>query len=92
MVAAAQQLAIALKGNIPAGNETVEALKKVSKLFIKIVARAKQEATTTKEQQIKIRANPTACITIHLPRATVPHPRMNVPAPRVDKPPRGILL
>jgi hypothetical protein len=32
VVAAAQQLATALKGNIPAGNEMAEALKKVSKL------------------------------------------------------------
>jgi hypothetical protein len=33
VVAAAQQLATALKGNIPAGNKTAEALTKVSKLF-----------------------------------------------------------
>jgi len=30
VVAAAKQLTTALKGNIPAGNETAEALKKVS--------------------------------------------------------------
>jgi hypothetical protein len=35
VVAAAQQLATALQGNIPAGNETAEALKKVSNLFTK---------------------------------------------------------
>jgi hypothetical protein len=38
VVAAAQQLATALKGNILAGNETAEALKKVNKLFTKIAA------------------------------------------------------
>jgi hypothetical protein len=43
VVAAAQQLTTALKGNIPAGNETAEALKKVSKLFTKIPA-TKNEA------------------------------------------------
>jgi hypothetical protein len=43
VVAAVQQLAEALKGNFPTGNETLEALKKVSKLFMKIAA-AKQTA------------------------------------------------
>ncbi len=42
VLAAAQQLATALKSNIPAGNETAEALKKVSKLFTKIAAIKKQ--------------------------------------------------
>ena len=41
VVAAAQQLTIALKGNIPAGNETLDGLKKLSKIFNKI-ATAKQ--------------------------------------------------
>ena len=36
IIAAAQQLATALQGNIPAGNETAEALKRVSNLFTKI--------------------------------------------------------
>jgi hypothetical protein len=36
MVAAAQQLTIALQGNIPTGNKTAEALQKVSELFTKI--------------------------------------------------------
>jgi hypothetical protein len=44
VVAAAQQLATALKGNIPAGNETAEALMKVSKLFTKIAAAKKQDS------------------------------------------------
>ena len=42
VVAAAQQLAKALQGNIPAGNKPAEALKKVSNLFTKIAA-AKSE-------------------------------------------------
>ncbi len=49
IVAAAQQLATALKGNIPAGNEMTEALKKVSKLFTKIVAE-KNKTAKAKEQ------------------------------------------
>jgi hypothetical protein len=49
VVAAAQQLTSALKGNIPAGNETAEALKKVSKLFTKI-AEAKANLAKAKEQ------------------------------------------
>jgi hypothetical protein len=36
VVAGAQQLTIALQGNIPTGNKTPEALQKVSKLFTKI--------------------------------------------------------
>ena len=61
VVAAAQQLATALKGNIPAGNETAEALTKVSELFTKIAA-AKQAAAAAKEQQYRLRANPAARI------------------------------
>jgi hypothetical protein len=49
VVAAAQQLTRALKGNIPAGNKTAEALKKVSKLFTKI-AEAKANVAKAKEQ------------------------------------------
>jgi hypothetical protein len=36
VVEAAQQLTIALQGNIPIGNKTAEALQKVNKLFTKI--------------------------------------------------------
>ncbi len=44
MVAAAQQLTIALQGNIPTGNKTAEALQKISKLFTKIaMAKARQQ-------------------------------------------------
>ena len=85
VVAAAQQLATALKGNIPAGNETAEALTKVSDLFTKIAA-AKQATTAAKEQQNRLRANPTARITTHLPRLVVPLPRVAVPIPRVTEP------
>jgi hypothetical protein len=55
VVAAAQQLATALKGNIPAGNKTAEALKKVSKLFTKIAA-AKNKTAKAKEQCNRVRA------------------------------------
>ncbi len=59
MVAAAQQLVTALKGNIPAGNETAEALTRVSELFTKI-ALAKKEVTKTKDQRNRLQANPPA--------------------------------
>ncbi len=59
VVAAAQQLATALKGNIPAGNEMTEALKKVSKLFTKIAA-AKNKTAKAKEQRNRVRATPAA--------------------------------
>ena len=49
LVAAAQQLATSLKGNIPAGNKTEEAFTKVNKLFTK-TAVAKQAAAAAKEQ------------------------------------------
>jgi hypothetical protein len=54
VVAAAQQLTTALKGNIPACNETAEALKKMSDLFTKI-AEAK-----AKEQRYRLRTHPEA--------------------------------
>jgi hypothetical protein len=37
VVAAVQQIVTALQGNIPAGNETAEALTKVSELFTKLL-------------------------------------------------------
>ncbi len=44
VVKAAQQLTIALLGNIPAGNKTAEAVQKVSKLFTKIaIAKMRQQ-------------------------------------------------
>ena len=54
MVAAAQQLVTALKGNIPAGNKTAEALTKVSALFARI-AETKLKVAAAKEQQNKLR-------------------------------------
>jgi hypothetical protein len=59
VVMAAQQLATALKGNIPVGNEMAEALKKVSKLFTKVAA-TKNEAAKAKEQRNRVRATPTS--------------------------------
>ena len=50
VVAAAQQLATALKGNIPAGSKTAEASTKVSELFTQIAA-AKQSAAVAKEKE-----------------------------------------
>jgi hypothetical protein len=88
VVAAAQQLATALKGNIPAGNETAEALTKVSELFTKIAA-AKQAAAAAKEQRNRLRANPEARITTHLPRVDAPPPRVEVPFPRVAETPQA---
>jgi hypothetical protein len=58
VVAAAQQLATALKGNIPAGN-------KVDKLFTKIAA-AKNKTAKAKEQRNRVRATLAAQQTTHL--------------------------
>jgi len=82
VVAAAQQLATALQGNIPAGNETAEALKKVSNLFTKIAA-AKHKFATAKAQRNRVRATPAAPQTTHLPRVTAPLPRVADP-PEAD--------
>jgi hypothetical protein len=57
VVVAAQQLVMALQGNIPADNETAEALTKVSELFTKI-ALAKKEVAKAKEQRNRLQANP----------------------------------
>jgi hypothetical protein len=59
VVVAAQQLATALQGNIPAGNKTAEALKKLSDLFTKIVM-AKSEVAKAKAQCNRVRATPAA--------------------------------
>ena len=86
VVAAAQQLTVALKGSIPTGNETAEALTKVSELFTKIAAH-KQAAATAKAQQNVLHSNPTARKTTHLPRVDPsPIPRVATP-PRVTIPP-----
>jgi hypothetical protein len=77
VVAAVQQLTSALKGNIPAGNKTAEALKKVSKLFTKI-AEAKANVAKAKEQQNKIQTHPNAHCTIPLPRMAEQNPRVEL--------------
>jgi hypothetical protein len=78
VVAAAQQLATALHGNIPTGNETAEALKKVSDLFTKIVA-TKSEVAKAKAQRNRVCTTPTARQTTHLPRVEAPLPRVADP-------------
>ena len=61
VVVTAQQLATALKGNILAGNEMAEALKKVSKLFTEIAAaktrqqRPRNNATESEQHRQHIR-------------------------------------
>jgi hypothetical protein len=82
---AAQQLTAALKGNIPGGNETMEGLTKVSKLFTRISA-AKQEVDAVKAQQNKLRAHPAARQTPLLPRVAAPAPRVVTTVPRVEVP------
>jgi hypothetical protein len=79
VVAAAQQLATALQGNIPAGNETAEALKEVSNLFTKIAA-AKSKVAKAKAQCNRLRATPTAHQMTHLPRVEAPLPRVADPS------------
>jgi hypothetical protein len=87
VVAAAQQLTSALKGNIPAGNETAEALKKASKLFTKI-AEAKTNIAKAKEQQNRIHTHPNARRTIPLPRMAKQNQRVELSISRVDKAPK----
>ena len=84
VVVTAKQLATALKGNMTAGNETVEALTWVSKLLKKITT-AKNERAKAKEQRNKLQANPAArkCTP---PRVEVAYPRVEVTAPRVATP------
>ena len=79
MVAAAQQLTTALKGNIPAEHETATGLTKLSDLFNQI-ATAKA-ATAAKQLQI---TNDRRTIKMHpTPTETVPVPRVVVQVPRV---------
>ncbi len=88
MVAPAQQLVMALQGNIPAGNEIAKALTRVSKLFTKI-ASAKKEVAKAREQRNRLRTNPLAWNTTHLPRVALPPPRGDVPVPRVAEAPQA---
>jgi hypothetical protein len=88
VVAAAQQLTSALKGNIPMGNETAEALQKVSKLFTKI-AEAKANVAKATEQGNRICTHPNACRAIPLPRVAKQNPRVELSLPRVDEAPKA---
>ncbi len=88
MVAAAQQLTSALKGNILAGNGTAEALKKVSEQFTKTVE-AKANIAKAKEQQNRIRTHPNARCTIPLPRMAKQNPRVELAIPKVDEAPKA---
>jgi hypothetical protein len=94
VVAAAKQLAMTLQGNIPVGNETAEALKKVNNLFTKFVA-AKSKIAKAKAQRNRVQATLTARQTTHLPRVEAPLPRVADPSeadccvvPRVANGPR----
>jgi hypothetical protein len=84
MVAAAQQLTIALQGNIPTGNKTAEALQKVSKLFTKI-ATAKNEVAKAKTNCNRVCAIQVARQATHIPRMIAPIPRLETPIPRVTE-------
>ena len=86
VVAAAQQLTTALKGNIPAGNETAEALKKASELITKI-AEAKAAVAKAKENRIRLRTHPEARRAIPLPRVAEQNPRVEMAIQRVDETP-----
>jgi hypothetical protein len=88
VVAAAQQLTSTLKGNISAGNETAESLRKVSKLFTKI-AEAKANVAKAKEQQNRIRTHPNTCHAIPLPRVAELNPRVELSIPRVGEAPKA---
>jgi hypothetical protein len=87
VVAAAQQLTTALKGNIPAGNKTAEALQKVSELFTKI-AEVKAKVATAKEQQNRICTHRNARHAIPLLRVAKQNPRVELAIPRVEKAPK----
>ncbi len=69
LVVVAQQLTAALKGNIPGGNEMMEGLTKVSKLFTRIAA-TKQELATAKAQRNM--ADTTTSVVTTIPRLEVP--------------------
>jgi hypothetical protein len=84
VVVATQQLVTVLQGSIPAGNEMVKALTRVSKLFTKF-ALARKVVAKAKEQRNRLWANPSAQITTHLPKVAVPPPRVDMPVPRVPK-------
>ncbi len=84
VVAAAQQLTVALQGNITTGNKTAEALQKVSKLFTKITI-AKIEVAKAKTMHNKVHATQAARLATHIPRVAAPISRVEMPIPRVTK-------
>jgi hypothetical protein len=84
VVAAAQQLTIALQGSIPTRNKTAEALQKVSKLFTKI-AMTKNELAKAKTMHNRVCANQAAWQATHIPRVEAPIPRVETPHARVTK-------
>jgi hypothetical protein len=88
VVAAAQQLTTALKGNIPAGIKTAEALKKASVLFTKI-AEAKAAVAKAKEQRNRLRTHPEARQTIPLPRVAKRNLRVDMAILRVNETPKA---
>jgi hypothetical protein len=84
VVAAAQQLTIALQGNIPTGKITAEALQKVSKLFPKI-AIAKNEAAKAKANCNRVPSTQASRQATYIPGVVAPIPRVEIPIPRVGK-------
>ncbi len=84
MVAEAQQLTIALQGNIPKGNNIAEVLQKVSKLFTKL-AMAKNEVAKAKANCNRVFTTQAAQQATHIPRVVAPMPRVETPIPRVTK-------
>ncbi len=71
VVAVAQQLTTALQGNIPMGNKTAEALRKVSELFTKI-AMTKNKAAYAKANRNRVCATQAARQAMHIPRVVAP--------------------
>ncbi len=69
VIKAASDLTSALKGTISRNGVTAEALKKFSKLFLKIAV-AKSELVKAKEQQNNLQKHPNARRAIPLPRVT----------------------
>jgi hypothetical protein len=84
MVAAAQQLTIVLQGNLPTGNETAEALWKVSVLFTKI-AMAKNEVAKAKTMRNKVCAAQAPQQAMHIPRVAAPILRVEMLITRLNK-------
>ncbi len=82
VVAATQQLTIAVQGKIPTGNETTEALQNVSGLFTKITM-AKNKLAKAKTMRNRVCATQAAQLAMHIPRVAAPKRRT---APRWQPP------